>query len=139
MTGFLAAAALLVLAVLVGLVVSRNRFVRQRQLVVEAWRQVEVEMQRRHDLEEALERLRLAEVPPDGADLAALRGELTETEDRLAAARRFYNANVRALRSRAQSFPSNVVAGMLAVPEPEYFLAEPAALRPAAPPPAPKH
>ena len=39
-----------------------------------------------------------------------LQRELTETEDRIAAGRRFYNANVRALNTRVESFPSNLVA-----------------------------
>src|SRR5947199_4067210 len=49
MTGlwiFLAIVALLALAV----VASYNRFVRQRNLVQESWRQVDVELNRRHDL-----------------------------------------------------------------------------------------
>jgi LemA protein len=44
----------IVLAVIVvlglALVVSYNRFVRQRNLVQESWRQVDVELKRRHDL-----------------------------------------------------------------------------------------
>jgi LemA protein len=50
-------------------------------------------------------------------DLKADRGfldlqqELALTEDRLAAARRFYNANVRELNATVQSFPASLVAG----------------------------
>ena len=36
-----------------------------------------------------------------------LQPQLAETEDRIAAGRRFYNANVRALNTRVQSFPSS--------------------------------
>ena len=41
-----------------------------------------------------------------------LQDELTLTEDRIAAARRFYNGNVRAYNTRVRTFPSNLVAGM---------------------------
>jgi LemA protein len=40
----------------------------------------------------------------------ALQAELSNTEDRLQTARRFYNANVRDYNSRVQSFPSMIVA-----------------------------
>lgn len=42
----------------------------------------------------------------------ALQRQLAETEDRIQAARRFYNANVRDLNNRVEQFPSNVIAGM---------------------------
>ena len=41
-----------------------------------------------------------------------LQHELTNTEDRIAAARRFYNGNVRAYNTRVATFPSNLVAAM---------------------------
>lgn len=41
-----------------------------------------------------------------------LQDQLTETEDRIAAARRFYNLNVGAFNTRVGTFPSNVVAGL---------------------------
>ncbi|HLB38855.1 MAG TPA: LemA family protein [Actinomycetota bacterium] len=40
----------------------------------------------------------------------ALQGELSNTEDRLQTARRFYNGNVREYNRRVQSFPSMIVA-----------------------------
>ena len=40
----------LVLLLLLALAVSYNRFVRQRNLVQESWRQVDVELTRRHEL-----------------------------------------------------------------------------------------
>ncbi|MDQ1436875.1 MAG: LemA protein [Acidimicrobiaceae bacterium] len=55
-----------------------------------------------------------------------LQGELTNTEDRLQAARRFYNANVQDFNRRVQSFPSSVVAGMFKFTEEPYFEVEPA-------------
>ncbi|MBX7244465.1 MAG: LemA family protein [Candidatus Sumerlaeaceae bacterium] len=51
----------------------------------------------------------------------ALQRELTNTEDRIQAARRFYNANVRDLNTRIQVFPSNVIAGMFSFQPAEFF------------------
>ena len=47
--------------------------------------------------------------------------ELATTEDRIAAGRRFYNANVRALNTKVETFPANVVAGMFGFERAEYF------------------
>ena len=41
-----------------------------------------------------------------------LQRELSDTENKIQAARRFYNTNVRDLVTMLQSFPANVVAGM---------------------------
>jgi len=41
-----------------------------------------------------------------------LQRELRDTEDKVQAARRFYNANVRDLNIKRESFPSNIVAQM---------------------------
>ncbi|HEV2686514.1 MAG TPA: LemA family protein [Actinomycetota bacterium] len=51
----------------------------------------------------------------------ALQTELSNTEDRIQAARRFYNNNVRAYNTRVQAFPSNVVAGMFKFTAEQYF------------------
>src|SRR3954467_12344480 len=51
----------------------------------------------------------------------ALQQQLTETEDRIAAGRRFYNANVRALNTRVEAFPSSIVASMFNFEKAEYF------------------
>lgn len=42
-----------------------------------------------------------------------LQRELADTENKVQAARRFYNTNVRDLNIRVESFPDNLVAGML--------------------------
>ena len=39
-----------------------------------------------------------------------LQTELVNTEDRIQAARRFYNGNVRDYRNKCETFPSNLVA-----------------------------
>jgi LemA protein len=50
-----------------------------------------------------------------------LQHELTLTEDRIAASRRFYNGNVRAFNTRVRTFPSNVVAGLFHFYPREFF------------------
>jgi len=53
-----------------------------------------------------------------------LQRELTDTEDKIQAARRFYNANVRDFNTKLQVFPSNIIAGMLNFTKREFFAAE---------------
>src|SRR5205814_3432072 len=51
----------------------------------------------------------------------ALQGELTNTEDRIQASRRFYNANVADFNRRIKSFPSVLIASMFGFKEEEFF------------------
>jgi len=53
--------------------------------------------------------------------------ELINTEDRIQAARRFYNGNVRDYRNKMESFPSNIVAAMFSF-QPINFFEVPAAV-----------
>ena len=79
----------------------------------------------------------VAEAYPDlkaDAHFLALQEELAATENRIQAARRFYNANVRDFNRRAESVPSNLVALAFSFRRLDYFEVEPA-LR-AAPAPA---
>jgi LemA protein len=56
-----------------------------------------------------------------------LQRELTDTEDKVQAARRFYNANVRDLAIKIESFPSNMVAKIFNFKKMDLFeIAEPA-------------
>ncbi|QXT64240.1 LemA family protein [Tessaracoccus palaemonis] len=50
-----------------------------------------------------------------------LQRELTDTEDRIAAARRFYNANVREYNTKIDSVPTNVIAGFAKFEKATYF------------------
>jgi len=50
-----------------------------------------------------------------------LQHELAVTEDRLQAARRFYNANVQELNRRVESFPSNLIARQWDFTQEQYF------------------
>ena len=51
----------------------------------------------------------------------ALQKELANTEDRIAAARRFYNANVREMTQLCHTVPSNLVASMYGFEGGDYF------------------
>lgn len=164
-----------ILLLFIGFIVaSYNGLIRLRNLVQEAWRQIDVELQRRHDLignlvetvkgyaahergtledvmtarsaamapgqspgqqaqsegvlSQALGRLlAVAEAYPDlkaNQSFMALQQELTNTEDRIASARRYYNATVRDLDTKVETVPSNLIAGMFHVGHAEYFEVE---------------
>ena len=53
-----------------------------------------------------------------------LQRELTDTEDKIQAARRFYNGNVRDFNIKIETFPSNIIAGMLSFTKRDFFAAE---------------
>lgn len=55
-----------------------------------------------------------------------LQEELVNTEDRIQAARRFYNGNVRDYRNKCEQFPGSIVAGMFGFRPADYFDVEPA-------------
>ena len=164
---------IVVLAVVIvgGGIVSYNRFVTQRNLIRDAWANIDTELRRRYDLipnlvetvrgyasheREVLENVTKARAMATGAtgspaeqaaaegplvaalrqlfavvenypdlkanqNFLALQTELTNTEDRLQTARRFYNANVRDYNRRVQAFPSNVVANVFNFHEEQFF------------------
>ena len=169
------------IVVIVGLwaVAAYNGLVRVRNLVQEAWRQIDVELNRRHDLipnlvetvkgyaahergvfdevtqaraaaagggaspavqaqqENALTQalghlFAVAENYPvlrASENFQQLQAELTNTEDRIAAGRRFYNANVRTLNTKVETFPVNLIAGQFHFERAEYFETEDPAVR----------
>lgn len=53
-----------------------------------------------------------------------LQNELVDTEDKIQAARRFYNGGVRDMNTRVQQFPANIVAGMFKFTNKEFFEVE---------------
>ena len=80
--------------------------------------------------------LAVAERYPDlkaSQNFLALQNELANTEDRIQAARRFYNNNVRAFNTRVQAFPSNMIAGMFHFQASQYFEIDEAIARAGAP------
>ena len=161
----------LILLVVFGGIASYNRFVSQRNLVRDAWANIDTELRRRYDLipnlvetvkgyasheREVFENVTkaramataatgspaeqaaaegplvaalrqlfaVAENYPDlkaNQNFLALQVELSNTEDRLQTARRFYNSNVRDYNRRVQSFPSNVIARSFGFTEEQFF------------------
>jgi LemA protein len=68
--------------------------------------------------------LALAEAYPQlkaDANFLALQQELANTEDRIAAARRFFNANIRELNQLCGMFPTNLVASIFGFRPGEFF------------------
>lgn len=160
-----------------GVVVSFNRFVKQRQLIDNSWANVETELRRRHDLipnlvetvrgyasheqetfrsvidarsaagaavggpevhtgpEQNLtaglrQLLAVSEAYPElhaSGSFLELQRELVTTEDRIQAARRLFNSNVREYNQRVDAIPSNLVAKLGGFPRRVYFEIEPSA------------
>ncbi len=161
----------IVLALVAWAVGAYNGLIKLRNLVQEAWRQIDVELTRRHDLignlvetvkgyaahergtlegvvearakamapgqspaqqaesenflSQALGRLlAIVEAYPDlkaNENFLALQAELTSTEDRIASARRYYNATVRDLNTRVETVPTNIIANLFHIERAEYF------------------
>jgi len=157
---------------LAGIVIF-NRLVRDRNHVRAGWSDIDVQLQRRHDLIPQLvdavrayadyERAtmtavtelrqqsekteapaqkariekqlgigidRLLAIAEDYPDLKAnrsfldLQRELSDTEDKLQYARRFYNGAVRSLNTRIESFPDLLVAQTFGFKQAEFFDAD---------------
>ena len=160
----------LIVIVVIGLVVAYNRFVSQRQLIRNAWSNIETELKRRYDLIpnlvstvqgyaahereifEEVARARAAAGSAQGpaqaaaaegpltaalgklfavaenypelkasTNFLALQQELSNTEDRIQAARRFYNSNVEQYNSRVHAFPSNLIATRFGFTDEPFF------------------
>lgn len=66
----------------------------------------------------------LSEAYPDlkaNTNFLELQRELSDTENKIQAARRFYNGNVRDLNTSIESFPSNVIAKVFGFKAQEFF------------------
>ncbi len=66
----------------------------------------------------------IAEAYPDlkaNQNFLSLQNELSDTENKIQAARRFYNANVRDLNIGVESFPGNIIAGWFHFDRMELF------------------
>jgi LemA protein len=158
--GWVIVLVVLIVVIVLGAVASYNRFVSQKNMIRDAWANIDTELRRRYDLipnlvatvqgyatheREVFENVTKAramataatgspaeQAAAEGPLVAALRqlfavvenypelkanqnflalqAELSNTEDRLQTARRFYNGNVRDYNRRVQSFPSMIVA-----------------------------
>ena len=66
----------------------------------------------------------VSEAYPDlkaNQNFLSLQAELSDTENKIQAARRFYNGNVRDLNTKIEIFPNNVIAGMFKFEKKEFF------------------
>ena len=66
----------------------------------------------------------IAEAYPElkaNTNFLALQNELSDTENKIQAARRFYNANVRDLNTKIEVFPSNMIAKSFGFSKIEFF------------------
>ena len=66
----------------------------------------------------------LSEAYPDlkaNTNFMSLQQELTDTEDKIQASRRFYNGNVRDFNTKLQVFPTNLIGGMLGFTKRDFF------------------
>ncbi|HDQ22702.1 MAG TPA: LemA family protein [Candidatus Uhrbacteria bacterium] len=69
----------------------------------------------------------VAENYPDlkaSQNFQSLQDELTDTENKIQASRRFYNGNVRDFNTKIQIFPNNLIAGMLGFKKYDFFQIE---------------
>lgn len=66
----------------------------------------------------------ISEAYPDlkaNTNFLELQRELSDTENKIQAARRFYNANVRDLNTSIETFPSNIIAKSFGFKQIEFF------------------
>ena len=73
--------------------------------------------------------LAVAEAYPDlkaDRNFLQLQQELVNTEDRIQAARRFYNGNVRDYRNKCETFPGNLIANGFGFRPHDFFDVDPA-------------
>lgn len=66
----------------------------------------------------------IAEAYPElkaNTNFLELQRELSDTENKIQAARRFYNGQVRDLNIKIEQFPSNIIAGMFKFGKMEFF------------------
>ncbi len=66
----------------------------------------------------------VAEAYPDlkaNTNFLELQRELADTENKIQAARRFYNGNVRDYNTKRETFPSNIVAGIFNFKDQAFF------------------
>lgn len=66
----------------------------------------------------------VAEAYPDlkaNTNFLELQQELSDTENKIQASRRFYNGTVMELNTKIETFPSNIIAGMFSFVKREFF------------------
>jgi len=157
-------------ATIVWFIFTYNLFIRDKNLIKEAWSGIDVQLKRRHNLipnlvesvkgyskyeknllenitqkrTEAAKIESIKEKAPAESDLSGmlknlfivaenypdlkanknfldLQNQLVEIEDQLQYARRYYNGAVRNYNIRVESFPSNIIAGILDFKQDNFF------------------
>ena len=66
----------------------------------------------------------LAEAYPNlkaNENFAALQAELTNTEDKIAYSRQFYNSSVQSYNNATQTLPTSIIAGMMGFKTKQFF------------------
>ena len=74
----------------------------------------------------------VAENYPDlkaNANFLDLQREITDTENKIQASRRFYNTTIRDLNTKIKTFPTNLIAGVFKFKEKKFFEVDMAAER----------
>jgi LemA protein len=69
----------------------------------------------------------VSEAYPDlkaNQNFLSLQSDITDTEDKIQASRRFYNGNVRDYNTKVQVFPTSIFAGMLGFTQRDFFEVE---------------
>jgi LemA protein len=163
---------LLLIVVIIWLIATYNKLVRQRNQVEASWAQIDVQLKRRYDLipnlvetvkgyaahekgtldaviqarntavaasnadpaaradaenavTQTLGRLfALAEAYPNlkaNENFMALQGELSNTEDKIAYSRQFYNSAVQTYNNAIQVIPASIIAGVMGFKQKSYF------------------
>lgn len=102
-----------------------EKVVEARNRAIKAVGRVDQQSVEEQELGSCLNRLlAVAEAYPElkaDTQFQALQDELVNTEDRLAAARRFYNGNVRSMNTLRGSFPTSIVANMAGFKSADFF------------------
>jgi LemA protein len=161
---------IVLLIIVIWIIITYNLFIRDKNLIKEAWSGIDVQLKRRHNLipnlvasvkgysqyeKNLLEQITqkrsvavkvetIKEKAPAESDLSGmlknlfiavenypdlkasknfldLQNQLIEIEDQLQYARRYYNGAVRNYNIRVESFPSNIIAGILNYKQETFF------------------
>jgi LemA protein len=125
-------------------IVQYNSLVSLQNYIRNAWSNIDTELKRRvanngspssqavdeNQLVQALRQLLVVveNYPALKADqhFLELQRELINTENRIQAARRFYNGNVRDYQNKRETFPSSLIAGAFGFQPVEFFSVDPA-------------
>ena len=103
---------LLVIVAVIGFWVmgAYNGLISLKNQVANAWKQIDVQLKRRHDLipnlVEAYPQLKAT------GNIGQLQEELVSTENKIAFSRQLYNDTATEYNTKQQQFPTNLVAGL---------------------------